>query len=88
MTTWTLERARDRLSELVRRALAHEPQLVTRGNHDAVVVIAREDYEQLVGPENLADFLRNSPLAEAVRAGEIPEDAFDRRRDLARDIEL
>jgi prevent-host-death family protein len=88
MTTWTLERARDRLSELVRRALAHVPQLVTRGNRDAVVVIAREDYEQLVGPENLADFLRNSPLAEAVRAGEIPENAFDRRREFARDIEL
>jgi hypothetical protein len=53
-----------------------------------VVVIAREDYEQPLGPENLADFLRNSRLAEAVRAGEIPEDAFDRRRDLTRDIEL
>jgi len=88
MTTWTLERARDRLSALVRRVLAHEPQLVTRGSHDAVVVIAREDYDQFVGPDNLADYLRNSPLAEAVRAGEIPENAFDRRREFARDIEL
>jgi prevent-host-death family protein len=72
----------------VRRALAHEPQLVTREGQEAVVVVAKEDYERLVAPDNLLDFLRNSPLGEAVRAGEIPEDAFDRRRDLARDIEL
>jgi antitoxin Phd len=88
MTTWTLARAKHHLSEIVRRALAHEPQLVTREGQEAVVVVAKEDYERLVAPDNLLDFLRNSPLAEAVRAGEIPEDAFDRRRDLARDIEL
>lgn len=88
MTTWTLERAKNQLSEVVRRALAHEPQLVTRGRHDAVVVLAREDYERLIAPENMMSFLQSSPAAAAVAAGELPENAFDRRRDLPRDIDF
>jgi prevent-host-death family protein len=88
MTTWTLEKAKNQLSEVVRRALAHEPQLVTRGRHDAVVVVAKEDYERLVAPSGIVDFLLNSPAAAAVAAGELPEDAFERRRDLPRNVDL
>jgi prevent-host-death family protein len=86
MTTWTLEKAKNQLSEVVRRALSHEPQVVTRGRHDAVVVLAKEDYERLVAPGSMIDFLRKSPAARAVAAGELPEDAFERRRDLPRDV--
>ena len=91
MDSWTLEKAKNGFSEVVRRALDHQPQLVLRGRRadDAVVVIARADYERLVAPGNLADFLRESPLAEAVAAGEFgPPDAADpfaRARDLGRD---
>lgn len=88
MATWTLEKAKNQLSEVVRRALAHEPQFVTRGGHDAVVVIARDDYERLVSPQDLVVFMRGSPLAAAIAAGELPDDAFDRPRDTGRDIEL
>lgn len=84
MTTWTLEKAKNQLSEVVRRALSHEPQLVTRGRHDAVVVIAKEDYEKLVAPRSIVDFLRHSPAAEAIATGELPEDVFDRRQDFPR----
>lgn len=88
MTTWTLEKAKNQLSEVVRRALSHEPQLVTRGRHDAVVVLAREDYERLVAPSGIVDFLRRSPAAAAVAAGDLPQGAFERHRDLPRDVEL
>ena len=88
MTTWTLEKAKNQLSEVVRRALAHEPQLVTRGRHDAVIVLAKDDYERLIAPESIIDFLRNSPAAAAVATGDLPEDAFERSRDLPRDIDL
>jgi prevent-host-death family protein len=88
MSTWTLEKAKNQLSEVVRRALAHEPQLVTRGRHDAVIVVAKEDYERLIAPESMVDFLRNSPAAEAVAAGDLPENAFERRRDLPRDVDF
>jgi prevent-host-death family protein len=88
MSSWTLERAKNQLSEVVRRALAHEPQFVTRGGRDAVVVIATEDYERLTAPPNLFDFLRDSPITNAIACGELPEDAFERRPELPRDIDL
>ena len=34
MAIWTLERAKNQLSEVVRRALAHEPQLVTQNERE------------------------------------------------------
>jgi prevent-host-death family protein len=90
MKTWSLERAKNGFSEVVRRALDHEPQLVTRGRSgaDAVVVVAREDYEKLISPTGLADVLRASPLAEAIAAGELSAGAFDRSRDFGREVDL
>src|SRR5687768_3899680 len=89
---WTLEKAKNGLSEVVRRALDHQPQVVVRGRReeDAVVVVARSDYEQLLASRNLVDFLRDSPLAEAVAAGEFGDvathDPFARPRDMGRDV--
>lgn len=94
MNTWTLEKAKNGFSEVVRRALDHEPQLVTRGRSgsEAVVVISREDYERLLAPPNLYDALQASPLARAVREGVFgdPEtaDPFARPREFGRDIEF
>ena len=88
MTNWTLEKAKNQFSEVVRRALAHQPQLVTRGGRDAVVVLAKEDYERLVAPAGLVAMLRNSPLAAALASGELPADAFERDRDPGRDVQL
>jgi prevent-host-death family protein len=88
MATWKLEHAKNQLSEVVRRALRHEPQFVTRGGQDAVVVISKDDYEQLVAPRDLVDFFRRSPLASALAEGALPADAFKRKRDLGRDIDL
>ena len=89
--TWTLEKAKNGLSEVVRRALDHQPQVVVRGrrDEDAVVVVARRDYERLLAPRNLVDFLRDSPLAAAVAAGELGDpdaDPFGRERDVGREV--
>lgn len=46
--TWRLADAKNRFSEVVNRALTGSPQLVLR-RRDAVVVIARRDYEKLAG---------------------------------------
>ena len=68
MRTWKLEDAKNRFSELVRRALANGPQRVTRGGRDAVIVVAEREYERLtMPPANIIDFLRQSPLAAARR---------------------
>jgi antitoxin Phd len=45
---WRLADAKNRFSELVNRALTGDPQLVLR-RRDAVVVVARRDYEKLTG---------------------------------------
>lgn len=88
MAEWTLEQAKNRFSEVVRRALAHEPQLVRRGGRDGVVVVAEEDYDRLIAPLGLVAFVRTSPLAEAMARGQLPPDAFDRDRDPGRDVSL
>ena len=94
MTNWTLEKAKNGVSEVVRLALAHEPQVVTRGARaqDAVVIIARSDYERLLAPRPLTEYLAASPLAKAVAEGAFGDhrsgDIFPRDRDLGRDIDL
>jgi prevent-host-death family protein len=45
---WRLADAKNRFSEVVNRALAGDPQVVSR-RRDAVVVVARRDYEKLMG---------------------------------------
>ena len=85
MTVWTLESAKNRFSELVRRAIGDGPQEVTRGSHDAVVVISKMDYEKLVSPGSLVEFFRSSPLAAAVADGSVK---IERSPDMGRKINL
>ena len=94
MKRWTLEQAKNGFSEVVRRALLHQPQLVTRGRRgdEAVVVVARDDYERLVAPRSLAEFLHDSPLAEAFASSEWAAagaaDPFARSREIGRVVDL
>lgn len=65
MTTWTLQDAKARFSELVAKALTGEPQRVTRRGEDAVVIVRAIDYDELTEPEeSLADFFARSPHRE------------------------
>ena len=47
MSTWPLQDAKNKFSELVNAALAGEPQKVTRRGLLAVVVLSAEEYERL-----------------------------------------
>jgi antitoxin Phd len=87
MNTWKLEDAKNRFSEVVRLALADQPQRVTRNGREAVVVISADEYARLAHPQNLFEFLQASPLAEAVAAGEFEID-FERATDPARDVDF
>lgn len=85
MARWKLEDAKNQFSKLV-RAARRRPQIVTRHGREEVVVMAVEKYRQLTGGQpNLVDMVRNSPLAQALAAGELE---LRRPRDLPRDIEL
>jgi antitoxin Phd len=64
---WKLEDAKARLSEVVRRAETKGPQLVTIRGKEAAVILAPEQYKQLL-PKNrnhqpLVRFLRNLDLS-------------------------
>lgn len=85
MKSWKLEEARNRFSEVVRRAMADEPQLVTRHGREAAVVLGVEEYRRLTAPRDLLEFLRDSPFADAVAEGELD---LERPRDLDRDVDL
>ena len=82
MHTWKLEDAKNQFSRVVREALAGEPQRVTRGGRDSVVVLAAEEYERLTRPAlGLVEFLSRSPLADV-------ELDLERPRDFGREIDL
>jgi prevent-host-death family protein len=65
MTKWQLQEAKNRLSEVVRRAKDEGPQVITLRGDDAVVVVAANDYRKLARrPKGtLTEFFRKSPLA-------------------------
>jgi antitoxin Phd len=64
--SWQIQSAKARFSEVFRRARSQGPQRITRQGKEGVVMLAEEQYEQLVGkshqPKSLVEFFRQSPL--------------------------
>ena len=64
MIRWQLQDAKNRLSELVRKAREEGPQVITLHGRDAVVVVSANEFGKLSRPRgSLVDFFRKSPLA-------------------------
>lgn len=62
---WQLQEAKNRFSEVVRKASEEGPQTVTKHGKDSVVVLSAEDYQKLEKPKtSLVDFFQRSPLVE------------------------
>ncbi len=57
---WQLQEAKQRFSEVVRRAQKSGPQVVTRHGRAAVVVVSAEDFARLRGA-GFKQFLRTAP---------------------------
>ena len=65
---WQIQEAKQRLSELVRRALEDGPQIVTRHGRNAVVVLSFEEYQKLsAGRPDFKQLLRQAPDLERLR---------------------
>lgn len=59
---WQIQEAKQRFSELVRRADSDGPQVVTRHGHEVVIVISANDYRRIrPGHGDFKDFLRSGP---------------------------
>ena len=77
---WQLAEAKNRLSEVVRRALAEGPQRITRRD-EAVVVIAESEYQRIIGERpSFISYLTTGPSFE-----DLP---LERDRMPARDADL
>ncbi len=64
--SWQIQSAKARFSEVFRKARTEGPQRITRQGKEAVVMVAEEQYDRLLGksrqPKSLVEFLRQSPL--------------------------
>ncbi len=82
MQTWQLQEAKNRLSELVDKALHQGPQVITRRGAETAIVLSIEDYRKLRQPEtDLVDFFQASPL----RGADLD---LERIRDTGREVDL
>ena len=83
--SWQIQSAKARFSEVFRRARTEGPQRITRQGKEGVIMVAEEQYEQLVGkshqPRSLLEFFRQSPFVGL-------DLDFERDRSPDRDLEL
>ena len=60
---WQLQEAKNRLSELVRKAQHEGPQTITLHGKDAAVVVSASEFASLPNRKGtLVEFLRSSPF--------------------------
>ncbi|HVH80985.1 MAG TPA: type II toxin-antitoxin system Phd/YefM family antitoxin [Stellaceae bacterium] len=63
MDNWTVATAKAHLSEVMNRAIAEGPQMITRNGRKAVVVVSADEWEKRTKRKgSLVEFFANSPL--------------------------
>ena len=81
-TSWQLQEAKSRLSQVVDHALREGPQTITLRGKPAVVVVSFEEFQNLTRPRtSLRDFFRQSPLFDM-------DLDLERSKDLSREVLL
>ncbi len=71
---WQLQEAKERLSEVIKKAQAEGPQHITVRGASTAVVLSDPQYAQLVNAsDSLVDFMQRSPLYDLDDA-EFPRD--------------
>jgi len=78
---WQLQEAKQRFSELVRRAVVEGPQVVTKHGEETAVVMSIEEYRRLArGRPDFREFLLSAPDLDLLE--------IDRPGDRARTVEF
>jgi prevent-host-death family protein len=79
---WQLQEAKNRFSEVVRKASEEGPQTVTKHGKDSVVVLSAEDYRKSEKPKtSLVELFQKSPFSKV-------EMDLKRDKSPARSVEL
>ncbi len=82
MSTWQLQEAKGKFSEVVKRALNEGPQGITVRGEPVAVLISRAEYARLTHPKpGFVEFMRRSPMAGLALD-------IERQTDLTREITL
>lgn len=80
---WQLQEAKNKFSEVIKAALQHGPQVITRRGVNTAVLLSYDDYRKLrLSRSKLSDFFRRSPLVG------VPLDLPRNRSPLRDDISL
>ncbi len=78
---WQLQEAKQRFSQLVQRALDDGPQVVTRRGEPVVVIVAKQEFDRLRGPQqDFKDFLLSAP--------DFSDLTMSRSREPSREVDL
>ena len=81
MTTWQVQDAKTRLSEVIERARTEGPQMITRHGKERAVVLSIEDYRTLAKHRpDFKSYLLGGPKAD--------DFTIERDQDRGRPIEL
>lgn len=84
-STWQLQTAKAKFSEVIRRARAEGPQVVTKQGKDEVVIVGIEEFkllrERASQPQSLVQFFAESPLVKVALD-------LERAPDYGRKVEL
>lgn len=66
LNTWQLQEAKNKLSELVEKAVNDGPQVITKRGIETAIVLSYRDYRKMVASQKkLSQFFRESPLVGA-----------------------
>jgi antitoxin Phd len=81
--SWQLQEAKQRFSELVRRALDEGPQVVTRRGEEVVVVVPAEEFRRMSEQKpDFKEYLMSAPEGLELIVPERPPNDFPREVDL------
>ena len=87
MQEWQLQDAKNRFSEVVKRARDEGPQTVTVHGQRAAVVVSAQAFDALVKPRlSFVDFLLAETPGEAAWPDDVVDAINDRSTDTGRDI--
>ena len=77
---WQLQTAKQKLSEVIDRAVTEGPQVISRHGRETVVVVSVQDYRRLTSDDGFKGYLRSGPSLDGLD--------LDRAGDLARPVGL
>ena len=81
-TSWKLQDAKAKFSQLVENALKFGPQYVTRRGQEAVVVLSVKEYRKITSKKpSLKQFLLNCPKMDK-------DFEFERQKDYSKGVEF